>query len=41
MVKAIRSVLRPQVTTDGAGLVSHAGAGVLAELADRAGVTGG
>ena len=41
MVKRNRSVLRPVVTTQGANLVSHAGAGVLAELADRVGVTGG
>ena len=32
MVKRNRSVLRPVVTTQGANLVSHAGAGVLAEL---------
>ena len=34
-----RSVLRPRVTTDGQGLVSHAGAGLLSELADRSGLT--
>lgn len=41
MVKRNRSVLRPAVTTKGANLVSHAGVGVLAELADRVGVTAG
>ena len=34
-----RSVLRPRVTTDGQGLVSHAGVGLLSELADRSGLT--
>lgn len=34
-----RSVLRPRVTTDGQGLVSHAGAALLSELADRSGLT--
>lgn len=33
------SVRRPKVTTDGVGLVSHAGTGLLAELADRSGLT--
>jgi hypothetical protein len=36
-----RSVRRPQVTTDGEGLVSHAGTGLLGELADRSGLTVG
>ncbi|MDY7103740.1 MAG: IS1380 family transposase, partial [Actinomycetota bacterium] len=40
-MKSSRSVLRPVVTTDGANLVSHAGLGLVGELADRAGVTGG
>lgn len=35
-----RSVARPQVTTDGEGLVSQAGVALLAELADRSGLTG-
>ena len=34
-----QSVRRPKVTTDGEGLVSHAGTGLLAELADRSGLT--
>jgi hypothetical protein len=34
-----RSVLRPRVTTDGQGLVSHAGVALLSELADRSGLT--
>ena len=36
-----RSVRRVRVTTDGHGLVSHAGVGLLSELADRAGLTHG
>lgn len=35
-----RSVRRAKVTTDGVNLVSHAGAGLLCELADRSGLTG-
>jgi len=38
-VQSTRSVKRPKVTTDGANLISHAGAGLLAELADRSGLT--
>lgn len=34
-----RSVRRAKVTTDGENLVSHAGAGLLCELADRSGLT--
>ena len=30
-----------EVTADGEGLVSHAGAALLVELADRVGLTGG
>jgi hypothetical protein len=41
VVKSSRSVQRPVVTTDGANLVSHAGLGLVGELADRTGVTGG
>ena len=36
-----RSVRRVRVTTDGHGLVSHAGVGLLSELADRSGLTAG
>ena len=36
-----RSVLRPRVTVDGQGLVSHAGVALLSELADQSGLTGG
>jgi len=36
-----RSVARAQVTADGEGLVSQAGVALLAELADRSGLTGG
>ena len=39
-VHVSRSVHRPKVTTDGRNIVSHAGAGLLAELADRTGLTG-
>lgn len=39
-VHAKRSVARPQVTTDGESLVSQAGVGLLAELADRSELTG-
>lgn len=38
-VHRTRSVRRPTVTTDGENLVSHAGAGLLSELADRSGLT--
>ena len=34
-----QSVRRAKVTTDGEGLVSHAGTALLAELADRSGLT--
>ena len=34
-----RSVRRPLVTVDGENLVSHAGTGLLAEMADRSGLT--
>ena len=34
-----QSVRRAKVTTDGEGLVSHAGTSLLAELADRSGLT--
>jgi hypothetical protein len=40
-VKSSRSVSRPQVTTRGARLVSHAGLGMLAEVADMSGLTAG
>ena len=36
-----RSVRRTEVTTDGRNLVSHAGSAMLAELADRTGLTRG
>ncbi|MGH8974593.1 MAG: IS1380 family transposase [Acidimicrobiia bacterium] len=36
-----RSVRQAKVTTDGEGLVSHAGTALLAELADRSGLTEG
>ena len=36
-----QSVRRAKVTTDGEGLVSHVGTGLLAELADRSGLTEG
>ena len=39
MVHRSRSVLRPRVTIDGRRLVSHAGVGLLSELADRSGLT--
>jgi hypothetical protein len=39
-VHVSRSVHRPKVTTDGRNIVSHAGTGLLAELADRSGLTG-
>lgn len=38
-VNRSRSTRRPRVTTDGEGLVSHAGTGLLAEAADRSGLT--
>jgi hypothetical protein len=39
-VHCSRSVRRVEVTTDGSNLVSHAGTALLAELADRSGLTG-
>ncbi len=39
MVKRTARVGTVEVTADGEGLVSHAGAALLVELADRAGVT--
>ena len=39
-VHRTRSIRRPVVTVNGAGLVSHAGAGLLSEMADRSGLTG-
>ena len=36
-----QSVRRAKVITDGDGLVSHVGAGLLAELADRSGLNEG
>ncbi len=41
MVKPAARMETVDVTADGQGLVSHAGAALLVELADRAGVTGG
>lgn len=38
-VHRTRSIRRPVVTVDGKGLVSHAGAGLLSEMADRSGLT--
>lgn len=38
-VKRIRPRIRPSVTADGEGVVSHAGAGLLTELADTLGLT--
>lgn len=40
-VHRTRSVRRARVTTDGRSLVSHAGTALLAELADRTGLTAG
>lgn len=40
-VKVSRSVSTPVVTAQGERLVSHAGVGMLAEVADRSGLTGG
>ena len=40
-VKGTRSVAVPVVTANGVRLVSHAGVGMLAELADLSGLTGG
>ena len=40
-VQRSRSVRHVRVTTDGEGLVSHAGTALLAELADRSGLTDG
>jgi Transposase DDE domain group 1 len=39
LVKATARLGTVEVTADGVGLVSHAGAGLLVELADRAGLT--
>lgn len=39
-VHRTRSVRRSVVTIDGKGLVSHAGAGLVSEMADRSGLTG-
>jgi hypothetical protein len=39
-VHRTRSIRQPVVTVDGKGLVSHAGAGLLSEMADRSGLTG-
>ena len=39
-VQAINSSSRVEVTTDGVGVVGHAGAALLRELADRVGLTG-
>jgi len=41
MVQVSRSVSTPKVTTDGVRLVSHAGVGMLAEVADLSGLTAG
>ena len=41
MVKPAARLETVEVTADGQGLVSHAGAALLVELADRAGLTGG
>jgi hypothetical protein len=38
-VQATNSLARFEVTTDGAGVVSHAGAALLRELADRVELT--
>ena len=40
-VRRSRPVRRTEVTTDGRNLVSHAGTAMLAELADRTGLTRG
>ena len=40
-VNVTRSVAVPVVTAGGERLVSHAGVGMLAEVADRSGLTGG
>jgi len=40
-VKSTTRIARPVVTADGAGIVSHAGAALLRELADEAGLTAG
>jgi hypothetical protein len=39
-VQATNSLSRLEVTTDGVGVVGHAGAALLVELADRLGLTG-
>jgi hypothetical protein len=41
LVKPTRRFQTVEVTADGEGLVSHAGAALLVELADRSGLTGG
>jgi hypothetical protein len=38
-VQATNSLSRLEVTTDGVGVVGHAGAALLVELADRLGLT--
>jgi len=40
-VKSTTGSVRPLVTADGTGIVSHAGAALLRELADEAGLTQG
>jgi hypothetical protein len=40
-VQATNSPSSFEVTTDGTGVVGHAGAALLRELADRVGLTGG
>jgi hypothetical protein len=40
-VKSTTGTIRPVVTADGAGIVSHAGAALLRELADESGLTQG
>jgi hypothetical protein len=40
-VKSTTGTIRPVVTADGAGIVSHAGAALLRELADESGLTEG
>ena len=39
-MQATNSPSRVEVTTDGVGVVGHAGAALLRELADRVGLTG-
>ena len=40
-VKSLTRTSRPLVTADGTGIVSHAGAALLRELADESGLTHG